>query len=211
MTSLPTYALLAVLAAWPVVSFDHHASNQSSSPQASALATTAPADPLGDQVPPPPPPPPPPPDAAAKSSGKVVKAEAPEAPKVSAPAPRTSRTLANVDVEVSLVERGDASSAPRTVKLRVADGESGQYRQDMGKAVLNVDVRPSIIDASRTSVTLAIELINPATTPAVMEFRQMRTRMEVLMKNGEPTTVSQWSDGTLNRAIDVVVKATQIR
>ena len=81
----------------------------------------------------------------------------------------------------------------------------------MGRAVLNVDVRPSVVDASRTSVSLAIEVINPSTNPGAMELNQMRSRLEVLLKNGEPTTVSQWSDGTLNRSIDIIVKATQVR
>lgn len=230
MTNLHTYALLAVVAAWPAFALDYAAVDQTADPPAPAIATTssapiAPVAPIDDQEPPPPPPPPPaappaPPAAAAPkvTSQKVTRPEAATAPRAPAPpavpappAAARSRQLVNVDVEVSLVVRSDTPAAPRTVKLRVADDQNGQYRQDMGRAVLNVDVRPSVVDASRTSVSLAIEVINPSTNPSAMELNQMRSRLEVLLKNGEPTTVSQWSDGTLNRSIDIIVKATQVR
>ena len=127
-------------------------------------------------------------------------------------APRAPRHFVNVDIELSLTERGDASAAPRTVRLRVVDDESAQFRQDQNdQASMAIDVRPTLVDTTRTNLSLALEFSQVVKVGDRFDRRQMRTRVDVVVRNGEPTTVSQWSDPSVNRTVELVVKATQLR
>lgn len=129
-----------------------------------------------------------------------------------APTPRPAGQLVNVAFEISLIDRGESPTPPRLVTLRVADGRSAQVRQDLNSAAgLNIDIEPRIIDSGRVNVSLAVEFFQREKIDGNWTQRQMRTRVDVILKDGEATTVSQWSDPSVNRSMDIVVKATQVR
>lgn len=239
MTALPTYALLAVVATWPVFALDTSQlvvpadppSAQTPSSTGVAVAEDladaqvprppappAPASPAVAPEPadaPPPPPPPPPPPSFKASPPAVSSGQAAPKVQMTTPAPTVVRVPGQnvtVAIEVSLVDAGDSSAKPRSVLLRVADGESGQFRQEDSPGTrLNVDVGPRIVDASRLKLSVAVELAVTAAGEKSGQWNILRTRTDIVLKDGVQTKLSQWFDPTLKRSMDLFVKATQER
>ena len=83
-------------------------------------------------------------------------APAPQTPAAAQPARSSAAQLANIRLELTIVDqRIDTSGTPKTVTLVIEDRQSGRIRTGRGTTSLNVDGRAEILREGRIRVVSA--------------------------------------------------------
>ena len=139
---------------------------------------------------------------------------APAAPNAPAPPrvdPSEGGQLANVRVELSVLEQmGTEPATPKTMSLLLANGVLSQVRSSFDERnMLNVDVRPTIVDG-RVRLTLTVEIVPLGASPGT-PFGAGRHSLTVVLESGKATPVFESSDSAKNRKASIEVKATILK
>jgi hypothetical protein len=182
---------------------------------------------------------PPAPPPAPPATGAKPGADAPPPPP---PAPtrdgRTRRLGPNVRVEVTLSEAvGNAPTQPKAVTVTTSDGHWGRVRTtvhtQLGRAPLNVDIKPDVQPDGRVMVALNIEYgirtggARPVTfvpgpggemvpnskeeEPVQPFLSELNESVTVVLENDRPLVVTRSADPIGDRKVTVEVKATVLR
>ncbi len=145
-------------------------------------------------------------------------------PRIIDPRPLSRRPpVRDVNVQIDLTisdQTGSAAADKKTVSLIVADQTSGRVRAnanarrgDLGMVgtVLNVDAEPVLLDNDRILLGLTIEYAPLRDTQVTQQPTVLNERLNVILQNGKPLTISQAADPISDRRITVEVKATIIK
>lgn len=135
----------------------------------------------------------------------------PAAAQQSQPARSTAAQLANIRIELTIVDqRSDASGTPKIVTMLVEDRQSGRIRTGRGNTNLNVDGRPEILREGRIRVVLSLEYA-PQDGPDRAAPTPIQESITALLEDGKPLVLSQSADPSGDRKVRLEVKATIVR
>lgn len=155
--------------------------------------------------------------AAAQRDAAAQKEQAP-APKPPEPGPRYTRTLTNVQVELTLTDQiGSAPAEKKTVSMIVASGNWGKIRNTVARSGpfqigLNVDARPLVSLDGPIQLELTLYYYPPQGKPDVQVLpTELNQSLTVVLQSGKPLLISQAADPSSDRRITVEVKATVLK
>lgn len=128
--------------------------------------------------------------------------------------------LVNILVEVTITDQTGTSPADKkTVSLIVHDGRLGRVRANaetnkpsLGRVGtnLNVDARPTIVDANRVLLELTLEY-TPLRDSDTVRPTNLNESVAIVLTSGKPLMVSQAADPIVDRRMTVEAKATILR
>ena len=138
------------------------------------------------------------------------QAPAPRQPEPPAPA-RSAAQLVNIRIELTIVDqRGDTTTAPKTVTMLVEDRQNGRIRSSRGNATLNVDGHPEILREGKIRVVLTVEY-SPADGPDRAAPMPLQESVTALLEDGKPLVISQSADPSGDRKVRLELKATIVK
>jgi len=137
--------------------------------------------------------------------------QTPAAAQPSQPARSTAAQLANIRLELTIVDqRSDTSGTPKVVTMLVEDRQSGRIRTGRGNTNLNVDGRAEVLREGRIRVVLGLEY-TPQEGPDRGAATPLQESITALLEDGKPLVVSQSADPGGDRKVRLEVKATIVR
>jgi hypothetical protein len=155
---------------------------------------------------------------------------APEAPGAQREDPRspsseTARRLrgkdVNVQVEITISDHiGTDPAQKKVVSLLAADQSVGRIRANANAnranvgtvgTILNVDVRPFILENDRILLELTVVYTPLRDSPVAQTPTNLEETLNVILQNGKSLMISQAADPVTDRRMTVDVKATIIR
>ena len=136
--------------------------------------------------------------------------QAPAAAQASQPLRSSAAQLANIRVELTIVDQRSDSGAPKTVTMVIEDRQSGRIRTGRGNMSLNVDGRAEILREGRIRVALSLEYA-PQEGPDRGLAIPLQESITALLEDGKPLVVSQAADPAGDRKVRLEVKATIVR
>jgi hypothetical protein len=155
-----------------------------------------------------------------------VAAQQPAAPAPAAqekPAPRPAPPEGqpiNIKVDLSITDQaGPGAPTKRTVSMIVADRHTGSVRSagapsaGARTATLNVDASPSIVKDGLMRIMLGLEYFpRPSDGPVPNEGQgSLNQRITLLVESGKTMVISQASDPTSDRKVNVELTATILK
>lgn len=189
-------------------------------------APPAPAPPRTMQTPPTPPAAPTPPTPPVPAAPPAPMPEPARALRVPAPPPPPAKPGQNVNVQVELTitESGGATPEVKVVSLVASDANWGRVRSQgsarpnvitgFDAVVLNVDARPTLLNAEALRLELTVEYVPPMPEASAATDVQRPARhhqsLNVIVKNGQVLQVSRAVDPVSKRTTTVEVKATRL-
>jgi hypothetical protein len=131
----------------------------------------------------------------------------------------------NVEIELTIEERGTAKPTTKKLAFVVADGTQGQVRSGLEIGVstgapvvsyrdvgLNVDARPRVVGISKVALALTLEFSSvvpgDAKPPA---FGRGKTSVDLVLDSGKPLAITTADDGEMGRQYAIRVKATILK
>jgi pyruvate/2-oxoglutarate dehydrogenase complex dihydrolipoamide acyltransferase (E2) component len=138
------------------------------------------------------------------------------------PPPRPLGQLANVQVEVVVIDQGPGEAPNRqAISAVAADRESASVRNSpdlRGGRNISLDIRPVIAEGSRVRLNLGLEYWlqsmaaeEPSADDRKQSFPQVRLTQNVVLESGKPLVISQSTAPGTQRTVTVEVKATVLR
>ena len=138
------------------------------------------------------------------------------------PPARTLGQLANVQVEVVVIDQGPGEAPNRqAISAVAADRESASVRNSpdlRGGRNISLDIRPVIAEGARVRLNLGLEYWMQSTTDAEppaddrkQSFPQVRLTQNVVLESGRPLVISQSTAPGTQRTVSVEVKATVLK
>ena len=156
--------------------------------------------------------------AAAQKEQPAAAQKEQAAAKPPEPGPRYTRTLTNVQVELTLTDQiGSAPTEKKTVSMIVASGNWGKIRNTAARTGpfqigLNVDARPLVSVDGPIQLELTLYYYPPQGKPdAPVLPTELNQSLTVVLQSGKPLLISQAADPSSDRRVTVEVKATVLK
>ena len=145
------------------------------------------------------------------SAQDAPASQPPAAAQPSQPARSPAAQVANVRIELTIVDqRSDTTGPPKTIMMLIEDRQNGRIRTARGNTNLNLDGRPEILREGRIRVTLSLEYA-PQDGPDRPAQAPISESITALLEDGKPLVVSQSADSSGDRKVRLEVKATIVK
>ncbi len=147
----------------------------------------------------------------------------PAAPVPPAPPAKPGQNV-NMQIELTITETSGTTPETKIVSMLAADASWGRVRSQgsarpnatagFDAVVLNVDARPTILNADSLRLELTVEYVPPmdevSSTADTQRPARLHQSLNVILKNGQSLQVSRAVDPVSKRTTTVDVKATRL-